>query len=466
VPEFIAGLAALLGADSVEGPAALRARPRNHWDTAPLEARARVTPRSTQELSRLMAWCHARGQRVVIHGGLTGICDADRSGADDLVVSLERMTAVEAIDAVGRTATVQAGVKLAALQQAAAAAGLQFPLDLGARDSCTVGGNIATNAGGVSVIRHGMMRALVLGLEAVLADGTVVSSMNRMLKNNTGYDLKQLFIGSEGTLGVVTRAVLQLKEATASCDTALLALADPAQLAPLLRRLDAALGGTLQSFEAMWHNYYAAATVPGGHAAPLARDFPFYVLVESRGADAAADGARFAAALEDAAGQGLCADAVVAKSDAERARLWKIREDFTQLLRQKPVFLYDVSLPLGHMVAYIDGLERSLRGRWPGARLEAFGHVGDGNIHLFVHPGESGLATAEAVAAAHRDSDALVYEPLAAIGGSVSAEHGIGLEKKAWMGLTRSAEEIELMRRLKRALDPAGILNPGKVFDA
>jgi len=281
-----------------------------------------------------------------------------------------------------------------------------------------------------------------------------------MLKNNTGYDLKQLFIGSEGTLGVVTRAVLQLKEATQSCNTALLALADGAQLAPLLRRLDAQLGGTLQSFEAMWGNYYNAVTGPGGHPAPLACEFPFYVLVESRGVDAAGDGARFTAALEDAVEQGLCVDAVVAKSGAERARLWQVREDFGALLRQKPVFLYDVSLPLSQMVGYVEGLERDLHERWPAARLEAFGHVGDGNIHLFVHP-EAGAEEG----AAHAQSDAIVYGPLAAIGGAVSAEHGVGLEKKAWMHLTRSREEIALMQQLKRALDPVGILNPGKVFD-
>jgi FAD/FMN-containing dehydrogenase len=458
--DILTELRSQLGSDLVLDPAALRTRARNYWDPAALEARALVRPRSTGELSRVMQLCHARGQAVVVHGGLTGVCDGDRSSAGDVVVSLEGMCEIEEVDAVGRTVTVQAGCRLQALQEAAERQGLYFPLDLGARGSCTVGGNVATNAGGTNVIRFGMMRALVLGLEAVLPDGTVVSSMNRMLKNNTGYDLKQLFIGSEGTLGVVTRVVLALKERSPSVNTVLVALDRGEHLPSLLKEMDRRLGGTLSSFEAMWGDYYRAVTAPGWHVAPLGREHAFYVIVEARGPDPADDARRFQAAVEGVLEAGLIVDAVLPKSGAERERIWAIREDFEALRQHTPLFLYDVSLPIRDMLAYADEVKASLTRRWPQSRFFALGHIGDGNLHFFVTPGEGGD-----VAALHAASDEIVYRPLARLGGAVSAEHGIGLGKKEWLPVSRSPAEIALMKTLKRALDPKNILNPGKVID-
>ena len=450
-----------LGEDAVLDSAALASRARNYWDTSPLQARALVRPKSTEELARVMKLCHARAQTVVVHGGLTGVCDADRSTADDVVISFERMTSIEEIDSVGRTVTVQSGCRLEILQQAAEQQNLYFPLDLGARGSCTIGGNVATNAGGMNVIRFGMMRALVLGLEVVMPDGTVISSMNHMLKNNTGYDVKQLFIGSEGTLGIVTRMVLMLKERSLSVNTLFAAVDDGAKLAPLLKLMDQRLGGTLSSFEAMWGDYYRAVTAPGWHDAPLDQQYDFDVIIEAQGPDQSDDTRRFDAAVEEAHDAGLIVDAIVPKSGKERTQLWAIREDFDALRQHKPLFLYDISLPIRDMLPYANEVKTALLKQWPNSQFFALGHIGDGNLHFFVTPGESGDGAAQ-----HEICDGLVYRPLARLGGAVSAEHGIGLEKKRWLSVSRSPSEIELMKLLKRTLDPKNILSPGKVIDA
>ena len=459
--DIVLALRDSLGEDAVLDSAALASRARNYWDSSPLQARALVRPKSTEELSRVMTLCHARAQTVVVHGGLTGVCDADRSTADDVVISFERMTAIEEIDPVGRTVTVQSGCRLEMLQQAAEQQNLYFPLDLGARGSCTIGGNVATNAGGMNVIRFGMMRALVLGLEVVMPDGTVISSMNHMLKNNTGYDVKQLFIGSEGTLGIVTRMVLMLKERSLSANTIFAAVDDGAKLAPLLKLMDRRLGGTLSSFEAMWGDYYRAVTAPGWHDAPLDRHHEFYVIIEAQGPDQSDDTRRFDAAVEEAHGAGLIVDAIVPKSGKERAQLWAIREDFDALRQHKPLFLYDISLPIRDMLPYANEVKTALLKQWPKSQFFALGHIGDGNLHFFVTPGVSGDGAAQ-----HEICDELVYRPLARLGGAVSAEHGIGLEKKRWLSVSRSPSEIELMKLLKRTLDPKNILSPGKVIDA
>lgn len=459
--DIVAELRNALGEDSVLGQAELRARARNHWDCGPLVARALLRPRSTEDVSSAMRICHAHGQSVVVHGGLTGVCDGDRATAEDIVLSVERMTAIEEVDAVGRTATVQAGCRLQHLQEAAEARGLFFPLDLGARGSCTIGGNAATNAGGTNVIRHGMMRGLILGLEAVLPDGTIIRAMNRMLKNNSGYDLKQLFIGSEGTLGIVTRLVVQLKEQSTSINTALLALDGGENLLRLLKESDRRLGGTLSSFEAMWGDYYRAVTAPGWKVAPLGRDHEFYVVLEARGPELVEDERRFEAVVEAVLDQGLIANAVLPKSESEREHIWSIREDFEAVRQRKPLFLYDISLPIREMLAYVEEVTNHLRTQWPRSEFFALGHIGDGNLHFFVAP----HTDASDAAALHALCDETVYRPLAERAGAISAEHGIGLEKKAWLSLTRSPAEIELMRTLKRTLDPRNILNRGKIFD-
>ena len=332
--------------------------------------------------------------------------------------------------------------------------GFLFPLDLGARGSCTIGGNVATNAGGINVLRYGMIRNSVLGLEAVLADGTVVSSMNQMLKNNTGYDLKQLFIGSEGTLGVITRVVVKLSPLPKSRQTALLATESFENVVNLLKGMQSDFAGTLSAYEVMWNDYFSAVTRDGGHASPMAREHPYYILVEAEGAHPQTDDERFQRFLEEKLEAGEIVDAVIPKSQSERDALWAIREDFESLL---PAYLYDVSLPIKSMTEYVERLQIAFADWRDDAEFVVFGHIADGNLHIFVWSREKGLN--------HKQVDTIVYEGLDGLQGSISAEHGIGMEKKAWLGHTRSNEEIELMKGLKRLLDPDSILGPGKMFD-
>ena len=468
-PALLAALREAVGEAHVLTGPDVAARATHFWDAAPLAAGALVRPGTTEEVAATLRACHAAGQSVVTHGGVTGLAGGDRAGAADVVLSLERLREIEDVDPVGRTMTVQAGVVLEAAQRAAAEHDLELGIDLGARGSCTIGGNVATNAGGLSVLRHGTTREQVLGLEAVLADGTVLTSLNRMLKNNTGYDWKHLLIGSEGTLGVVTRAVLRLRPAAPHARTALVACERFEQVTGLLTRLGAALDGALGAYEVIWNRFFALNTDPAreGHVpAPLERDHPLYVLLEARGADPDALEARFDAAMADALEGGLVVDAVLAQSERERAKVWRIREHIEIALSHEPVFTYDVSLPIADMERYLEGVEAELSGRFPTLAFYAYGHLADGNLHVLVAPLPIGEPVPEGadVGAWRAASDAAVYGPLAALGGSVSAEHGIGLHKKAWLHASRTPEEIALMRRIKRAMDPAGLLNPGKIF--
>lgn len=436
---------------------AVSQRATSYWNSAPMQALAVLLPRSTDEVAEVLRCCHATGQSVVTHGGRTGCVAGAESGPDDIVLSLEKMPGILEIDPAGGTAVVEAGAVLQSFQEAVANEGLYFPLDLGARGSCTLGGNVATNAGGINVLRYGMTRNLVLGLEAVLADGTVLSSMNRMLKNNAGYDLKQLFIGSEGTLGVVTRVVVRLFPQPAARQNALVAAPNFASVCALLRSLQHQLAGSLSAFEVMWGDYYRAVTDYGGHRAPLNRDHPLYVVVQSEGAEPDADAQRFEAVLNRAMDEELIADAVIPKSEAESANIWEIRENFEAILEPQPVYLYDVSLPIAKMAEYVDIVKRAVGQRWPDGQCYVLGHMADGNLHLFVQPNVQGDL--------HTASDEIVYDPLRSIGGSVSAEHGIGTEKLRWLPHSRSPAEIEVMRLVKRSLDPGNILNPGRVLE-
>lgn len=445
----------VIGADRVLPPNAIATRATSYWNSAPMQAKSMLLPRATVEVADALRWCYDRGQSVITHGGLTGCVVGAEATARDVVVSLERMDRIIDIDSVGGTAVVEAGAVLQTVQEAVAEAGLYFPLDLGARGSCTIGGNVATNAGGINVLRYGMMRNLVLGLEAVMADGTVISSMNHMLKNNAGYDVKQLFIGTEGTLGIVTRAVLRLFPKPASRQDALVAMTCFEHVANFLRRLQRQLGGTLCAFEIMWGDYYEAVTGDGGHRAPLKRDYPYYVVLQAEGGDPEADAARFETVLMRALEDKLIVDAVLPKSEDETQEIWEIRENFEAILEPEPVYLYDVSLPIRAMDTYVNDVTANVRARWSDGQCYTLGHVADGNLHFFISPHARGDL--------HRESDECVYGPLAGVGGSISAEHGIGLEKLAWLPHSRSAAEIALMRTLKRSLDPRNILNPGRV---
>ncbi|TAK43204.1 MAG: FAD-binding oxidoreductase [Betaproteobacteria bacterium] len=447
-------LKAVLPADGVLEGGGLEGRTEDWMRRQPLRATLLLRPASTAEVSAVLKLCHGAGQPLIVHAGLTGLVHGADTTPSDIVLSLERLRRIESIDPVQRVAVVEAGVTLQQLQEAAEQAGLAFPLDLGARGSATLGGNAATNAGGNRVLRFGMMREMVLGIEVVLADGTVLPAMNRLIKNNSGYDLKQLFIGSEGTLGVITRLVLRLREKPARQDVMFASVPGFDQLAALLKHMDRALGGGLSAFEVMWPEFYTLVTTPPATGrAPVAHGAPFYALVESLGSDAE----RFQAACESAIECGLVSDAAIARSQAEVAAIWGLRDDVLQTARWGLPFAFDVSLPIRDMPAYVERVRRELHAAWPQVRAWVFGHMGDGNLHVVVSP--DGLPS-DARARVER----MVYEPLQALGGAVSAEHGIGLEKKGWLSISRSAEEIALMRALKQSFDPKGILNPGRVI--
>jgi FAD/FMN-containing dehydrogenase len=418
-----------------------------------------VRPASTEQVSAVLRLCHELGQAVVPWGGCTGLVEGAR--ADGAVaLSLQRMNRIEEIDAEGATMTVETGCVLQTACEAAEAKGLFFPLDLGARGSATIGGNISTNAGGNRVLRYGMMRELVLGLEVVLADGTVMSSLNHLIKNNAGYDLKHAFIGSEGTLGVVTRAVLRLRPKPVSQNMALLAVDAFAHLPKLLRNLERGFGGTLSAFEVMWSDFYQLVTTPPAKGqAPIPHGHAYYVLIEALGGDQEEDSARFERVLAAELENGDIADAVIAKSRDECARIWALRDDVLQVARNAPIFTFDISLTLGKIENYITEVRDGLKSRWPDMTLMVFGHLGDGNLHLIPGVGDGS-------AQAHRDVEEIIYGALRRQGGSVSAEHGIGIEKRDYLAYSRSPNEIALMRTLKKAFDPKGILNPGKIFSA
>ena len=431
------------------------ARQAGIWRTDSVSAAAICRPATTAGVADVLKICNAAHQPVVTHGGLTGLAEGAIATADDIVLSTERLTQIERVDTADRTLHAQAGVTLQSAQERAKEHGLMLALDLGARGSCTLGGNAATNAGGHQVIRYGMARDSILGLEVVLADGTVLDAMNSMLKNNAGYDLKHLFIGSEGTLGVITRLVMRLRPASRTQETALIACRDFSQIIALLNRFDLQLGGTLSAFEVMWQDYFSVVARQG---APLPDHYPYYVLVEMLGSDPGSDFDRFVRAIEAAEKASELAEVVVAKSGAERDSLWALRDQVESTLEIGPAQVFDVSLPLSAMAGYVEEVRARLDKYVPGHSTFVFGHAGDGNLHLI-------CALENKTSEQHAVIERAVYEPLQALRGSVSGEHGIGLEKKSWLPISRTMPEIKLMQQLKRTLDPHGILNPGKIFD-
>jgi FAD/FMN-containing dehydrogenase len=451
---FLDGLRQIVGSNQVLTDADVTSRDPGFFMDA-IGAEILVRPACTEEVAAILKLCNDRKQPVIVHGGMSGWVRATQSTKSDIILSMERMQDIERIDSDNRTAIVQAGVILEKFDNALETHGLTFPLDLGGRGSCQLGGNASTNAGGMRVIRYGMMREQILGLEAVMADGRIVSSMNQMIKNNTGYDLKHLFIGSEGTLGVVTKLVLRLRERPLSSNTALVGAKSFRQIASLLRFMDANLAGILSAFELIDNEFYATNTAGDRHSAPLPSTYPFYAIIEALGSDQTRDTEIFENVLARAAEQGLFDDAILASSGRERENIWSIREDLEYVVSDfQPFYAFDVSLPVGNMESYIAEVKAMLENSIPGSRIAFLGHMGDGNLHVAI----GAIGDRETV-------ERCVYEPLRSISGSVSAEHGIGLEKKPWLEISRNTNEIALMKQLKRLFDPNNILNRGKIFD-
>ena len=438
-------------------------RTTDGWGAQECLSPAIVRPKTTRQLSEVMKLCHEAEQKVVTHGGCTNMTRGCASTKDELVISLERMTTIESVDITNRIMTVQAGVPLQAVQEQAESNGLFFALDLGARGTATIGGNIATNAGGNQVIRYGMTREQVLGLEVVLADGRILSSMNHMLKNNAGYDLKHLFIGSEGTLGIVTRAVLRLRPQMPSCTTALVATDQFFNMSQLLNHMEQALGGKLSAFETLWQSYYQIACKGENIGQPpLPDNHPFYILIEASGANAESDSEQFLEALESAMSQGLITDAVLAESIQQQQTMWAIRDNIPALFAYQPLVLFDVSLPISEMEGYLDEIQNNIDAIDNQLFVATLGHLGDGNLHVAVELGE--LELGNDLENRKVEIEKAVYAPLEKRQGSISGEHGIGLEKKPYLSICRTDTEIEVMKQLKQLFDPQRILNCGKVI--
>lgn len=449
-------LSDIVGPSNVLGRDELRDHLVDLWSPDCTEAQALVRPRTTEEVSAVLALCHARRQFVVPEGGRTNLVRGTEARSDQILLSLGRMNWIGEIAPEATWVQVEAGATLQRVQDHARARGLRLGLDLGARGSATMGGVLAMNAGGTQVMRYGSARAQALGLEVVLADGTVLEHLTPYAKDNTGYDLKQLFIGSEGTLGIITRASLRLHPHPTTTQTAFLAFGSFDPIIRLLSALSRELAGTLSSFEVIWRDFYDLNTQEGRLRPPVSRGFPYYVLCEAEGFAPDTDPARFEQLIAEAVEAGA-ADAAIAQSIGQRNEFWRIREDFQAELALFPVMAdFDISLAIDDMKPFGRELKAAVDGRLPGhAGLHIFGHMGDGNLHIGI-----GLPSPASKPLAER----IVYDLVADRRGAISAEHGIGLSKREWLSHSRSEAEIRSMRALKHALDPHGLLNPGKVL--
>jgi FAD/FMN-containing dehydrogenase len=434
---------------------------RNHADASGLEPtppQALILPRSTTDVATALRICHEHQQPVVTQGGLTGLAGGAHPRAGEIALSLERMSGIEEVDPASATLTALAGTPLAVVQQAADEAGFLCGIDLGARGTCTIGGNIATNAGGNQVLRYGMARRNTLGLEVVLADGTVVRSLNKMLKNNAGYDWTQLFIGSEGTLGVITQVVIGLQPKPQGLQTALCAVSGFEDALAVLRGFQRAHPGRLLVFEAMWREFMTVATRICGRPAPFEAEHDVTLLIEADMGEDPGGTEIFSTILGDFYERNLITDAAVAQSRADRNRFWAYRETPYEYGRFLPEEIrFDVSVPLGRISEAVENLRKEMPQQWPEAIYVVFGHVADSNIHINV-------AMQNMDEGVKKGIQALVYDLVAGLGGSISAEHGIGRIKRPYLPLSRTEPELALMTMMKRTLDPAGILNPGRVI--
>jgi FAD/FMN-containing dehydrogenase len=423
-----------------------------------------LLPRDTAAVAAIVNAARAHGVALVPQGGNTGLVGGGIPAPDGraVLLSLGRLNRIRAVDAPGLTLTAEAGVILEHVHEAARGVSCEFPLSLGAKGSATIGGLVSTNAGGVQVLRHGTMRALVAGLEAVLPDGQILHQLTGLAKDNTGYDIKQLLIGAEGTLGIVTAAALRLVPAPAHRALAWAGVPGPQAALALLTRLRAASGNQVESFELMPDSgLQLVLSLLPGHRQPLAGSHPWHVLVELAG-PASLDSV-LAEALAEAAAAGEIADATLATSTAQARALWRIREELPEAERRDgPAAHHDISVAVAAMPGFAIAAAATIEAEFPGARVLAFGHLGDGNLHFNVRA----PAGPEAAAWLARHGDAIsarVYDLVTAAAGSISAEHGIGVMKRGHLARLGDPAKLAAMRAIKAALDPLGLMNPGKL---
>jgi FAD/FMN-containing dehydrogenase len=425
------------------------------WTPAPL---AIALPATVEEVQAIVHWANQQAVAIVPSGGRTGLSGGAVAAQGELVVSLERMNRALGFDAVDRTLTVQPGMALEAVHAAAREHGLIYPVDFAARGSCAIGGNIATNAGGIRVIRYGNTREWIAGLKVVAGNGELLDLNRGLVKNSSGYDLRQLMIGSEGTLGIVVEATLRLIDPPPPSQVMLLALPDMDALMQVFALFRARL--SLQAFE-FFTDVALKHVLAHGAQRAIDGDHPYYVVTEFDAEDERASDAALAA-FEHGVEQGWIADGVMAQSDAQAAALWRLREGITESLAPHKPYKNDISVRISAVPGFLHEIQSLLAREYPQMEVVWFGHIGDGNLHINVlKPGP--LSDAEFIAQCERVTR-LLADTLQRHGGSISAEHGIGLVKRTYLASTRSHAEIALMRGVKAVFDPNGILNPGKLF--
>ena len=426
-----------------------------------------LRPATTQAVADLVAICAETRTPIVPQGGNTGLTGAGLPHAtgSEVLLSLTRLNQIREVDPLNDTVTVDAGVTMEAVQRAAENVDRLFPLSIGSRGTCQIGGNLSTNAGGIHVVRYGNARAMVLGLEVVTGTGEIWDGLRALRKDNAGYDLKQLFIGAEGTLGVITAAVLKLYPRPRERQTALVEVASAEAGIALLAHMKNALGDAVSAFELMHRNCFTLATETRGHADPMEGARPWRVLMDLTGQEAPGSLAEpLEEALAGAFEAGLVTDAIIATSGAQADAIWAIREDQAEVQRHAGYGIkHDISVPISRIPAFIAETDAALERAYPGHVTLTFGHVGDGNLHYNpIEPPGWGRARWEAETEA---VNRIVHDIVAQMGGSITAEHGVGRLRKSELAHYKTAVEIEMMRRLKRAFDPAGIFNPGKVLE-
>ena len=425
------------------------------WTPAPL---AIALPTSVEEVQAIVRWANEQAVAIVPSGGRTGLSGGAVAANGELVLSLERMQRVLGFDAVDRTLTVQAGMILQHVHDAARQHGLIYPVDFAARGSCSIGGNIATNAGGIRVIRYGNTREWIAGLKVVAGNGELLDLNRGLVKNSSGYDFRQLLVGSEGTLGIVVEATLKLTDPPLPSQVMLLALPDMDALMQVFALFRARL--VLQAFEFFTDHALRHVLAHGAQRA-VDGDYPYYVVTEFDAADERQQEAALAA-FELALEQGWVSDGVIAQSEAQAAALWRLREGITESLAPRRPYKNDISVRVGAVPAFLHDMQALLAREYPQAEVVWFGHIGDGNLHINVLRPDD-LAEAAFIEQCEHVTH-LLADTLQRHGGSISAEHGIGLVKRAYLDSTRGAAEIDLMRGVRKVFDPRGILNPGKLF--
>ena len=431
----------------------VEARYASDWSEAPAHLPEVVLrPRTIDDLSSMLSLAQQSGQRLVTQGGRTGLAGGATPQQSEWALTTERMTKILSLDPIGKTITVEAGASLQSIQEAAAEHDLMFPLDLGARGTATAGGITSTNAGGNQVIQYGVTRQLILGLTAVMPDGRIMAQDNHLLKNNAGFDLKQLLIGTEGVLGVVATVTFRLFPRRDYVKTAFCAMADFDGVTSLLHMAGKKLMG-LSSFEVLWDDYMSEIISVTGKSEIFDKRHPFTILLEC---ESSTDNDEMEELLASALEAGILSDAIIATSEAQRAHFWSYRDAIAEILSDMaPNVNFDIGVPITKMKEFTTAIRQELQTAFPTIRQVTFGHIGDGNLHLSCTTGN----VADQV-----PIEDLVFKRATQMGGTITAEHGIGILKKPWLDTCRTADEIAMMRQLKSLLDPAGILNHGRVI--